>query len=85
MAQQLELGDVDCNSQATASAIDSDNGQGGPVQQNGLVNLYASDLTIQVPISVAANLCDTDIAILAAQRQLGDTTCNAVADASARG
>jgi hypothetical protein len=85
LARQLDAGDVTCDSGATATAIDSDHGNGGPVQQGGLVNLAASDLTIQVPVVVAADLCDINVAVLAGQLGLGDTTCNAVDGASARG
>jgi hypothetical protein len=34
-------------------------------------------ITAQVPISVAANVCGTTVAILSAQRKAGDAACNA--------
>lgn len=34
-------------------------------------------ITVQVPISVAANVCGTTVAILAVDRKTGDNTCNA--------
>lgn len=35
------------------------------VQQEGLVNVALEDVTIQVPIGVAANVCDLNVAVLA--------------------
>jgi hypothetical protein len=34
-------------------------------QQEGLVNVNVEDVTIQVPIGVAANVCNLDVAVLA--------------------
>lgn len=34
-------------------------------------------ITAQVPISVAANVCDTTVAALSAQRKQGDAACTA--------
>lgn len=34
-------------------------------------------ITAQVPISVAANVCGTTVALLSAQRKAGDAACNA--------
>ena len=42
------------------------------------------DVTIQVPLAIAANVCDIDINVLAAQVAAGDTTCDAAAVSSAR-
>ncbi len=51
-------------------------------QQEGLVNVALEDVTIQVPVAVAANLCDVNVAILA--RFLDDASaCEATADAAA--
>jgi hypothetical protein len=48
-----------------------------------LVTVILDDTTVQVPISVAANLCDIDVAVLAAQVESGDTTCTATSESSA--
>jgi hypothetical protein len=59
---------------------------GGPVVQEGLVNVNIGDVTIQVPIAVAANLCDVTVAALATDLFLdGEATCDAVAGAGASG
>ena len=34
-------------------------------------------ITAQVPVSVAANVCGTTVALLAAQRKAGDAACDA--------
>lgn len=59
---------------------------GGPVVQEGLINVNISGVTIQVPIAVAANLCDLTVAILATDiLEDGEATCNAVAGSGASG
>jgi hypothetical protein len=40
-------------------------------------------ITAQVPISVAANVCGTTVALLSAQRKAGDAACNATSGSSA--
>ena len=40
-------------------------------------------ITAQVPISVAANVCGTTVAVLSAQRKAGDAACNATSGNSA--
>ena len=53
-------------------------------QQSGLVNVNIEDTTIQVPIAVAANLCDIDVVVLAEQVAEGTyTTCEATAESRA--
>ena len=51
-------------------------------QQEGLVNVALEDITIQLPIAVAANVCDVNVAVLA---ELADQagTCTATADSAA--
>jgi hypothetical protein len=52
-------------------------------QQEGLVNVNLEDIDIGVPISVAANICDLDVNVLAEARQLGETACTADAESGA--
>ena len=50
----------------------------------GLVNVVIDDVTVQVPLAVAANVCDVDVAVLiAAIEDTGSATCEADADARA--
>jgi len=51
--------DADASSDATVTRS-----SGGPVSQNGLVNVNASDLEVQVPIGIAATVCDVNVAVL---------------------
>ncbi len=49
-----------------------------------LVTVIFEDNTVQVPIAVAANLCDINVNVLAEQVAAGDTTCTATAEAEAQ-
>jgi hypothetical protein len=40
-------------------------------------------ITAQVPISVAANVCGTTVAVLAAERKAGDAACKATSGSAA--
>lgn len=52
--------------------------------QTGLVNINLSNNTVQVPVAVAANVCDVNVAaILAAIRDEGDADCEADATSEA--
>ena len=50
---------------------------------DSLVNVQAGDVTVLLPIAVAANVCDTSVNALARQTKLGPATCDAVADSEA--
>jgi hypothetical protein len=53
-------------------------------RQNGLVNLNLSGNTVQIPVAIAANVCDLNVAaILAAIREDedGETNCDGAASA----
>jgi hypothetical protein len=52
-------------------------------QQQGLVNVNLSDTTVQVPIAIAANICDVNVAVLVSNLQDGSSPCNADANSSA--
>ena len=69
--------EADASSDATVTTPDS-----GPVTQNGLVNVNATDLEVQVPIGVAANVCDVNVAVLV--DQFLDTARPCLADADGR-
>jgi hypothetical protein len=52
--------------------------------QTGLVNVAVGDVTIQVPVAVAANICDVNVGVLVGElRDDGDTTCETVAGSDA--
>lgn len=63
-----------------------------PVVTGGLVNVTIVDavdisrVTVQLPIGVAANVCNVDVSVLSAQlANTGTAACNAVAGAQANG
>ena len=51
--------------------------------QIAALNDIAVPITVQAPISVAANVCDTTVAVLAAARKAGDNTCTATSGSAA--
>jgi hypothetical protein len=70
---------------AVAGAEARDGGRRGPsnVTQDGLINVNVSDNVIQVPVAVAANICNVNIAVLAELAATGGT-CDAQAGSRAR-
>ena len=81
LATQERAGGADCQADAESLASFGPGDQGGtPTQgteQDGLVNVVISEVTAQVPISVAANVCDLNVGVLAQQLRLGETSCQA--------
>jgi hypothetical protein len=90
LATQERFGGAKCDADAesTASAGPGDQngtpGEGG-FEQDGLVNVIITDVIAQVPISLAANICDVNVGVLARQLRVGETTCRARAVSLARG
>ena len=82
LAEQIREGDTTCTATTDSDAV-FENGDGDAPQQEGLVNVNISDLTIQVPVAVAANICDVAVNVLARQVRTGDAQCDADADAIA--
>jgi len=60
-------------------------GPSGPVTQSGLVNVNVSDVTVQVPIAAAINICDVNAAVLAALSDTAGASCDATANSHANG
>jgi len=83
LARQVRTGDTDC--EATAESIASPGkGSGGSNRAgDSLVNVQISDVDVFVPIGIAANLCDVNANVLAAQLRTGDATCTATAESLA--
>ena len=78
LAQQSTTGGTSCTADSTADASGPP-GPGGSQNQSGdsLVNVQIGDVTVQVPIGIAANLCDVNANVLAEQNKSGRTTCMA--------
>ena len=46
--------------------------------QRGLVNVHFDDVTVQLPVGIAANVCDVNAAVLAAAiADTGEAECEA--------
>jgi hypothetical protein len=72
-----------CEATADSTATRGPNSNGPPTKQSGLVNVLLDDVLVQVPIALAANVCDVNVAVRA---DLDDDAeaCVATADAAAR-
>lgn len=81
LAEQLDDA-ANCTALSGAHAS-SAGGGGGNNNQRGLVNLDLSNNVVQIPIGIAANICDVSANVLA--RQADDAApCTAVAAPSAQ-
>jgi hypothetical protein len=84
LANLVDAGGAQCD--ATAESLASagpSQGGGGPTTQTGLVNVNIEDNIVQIPVSVAANVCDVNVAVLAQVADTGDTACTATAQSLA--
>jgi hypothetical protein len=71
-----------CEATADSTATAGPNSNGPPTRQEGLINVLVSDVLVQVPIAVAANICDVNVAVLADIDDAAEA-CVATADAAA--
>jgi hypothetical protein len=72
--------------EATAESAASNgggNGGGPPTTQEGLVNVLVDDVLVQVPVSVAANVCDVNVVLLADIVNDDAAACDATAESRA--
>jgi hypothetical protein len=76
---------ADCTAVSGATATSTGSGGGGGGSQSGLVNLYVANNTIQVPIGIAANICDVAANVLAQGTATGPASCDATGNATATG
>ena len=80
LARQADVGPTTCT--ATAESVATPGGGGGGNQAgDSLVNVQIDDLNVLLPIGIAANVCDVNANVLAAQLDIGEATCDAVANA----
>lgn len=85
LAQNIANGDTTCDAVAGATATRAGGHGGGGGNQQGLINLYVADNTVQVPIGIAANICGVAANILAQDATTGDANCDALGNATAGG
>jgi len=76
LAQDVRDGDATCDALGTSVARNR-GGDGGPVNQQGLVNVAVTDLVIQVPVGIAANICGVAVNVLVQDTRTGDVICEA--------
>jgi hypothetical protein len=79
LVDQLQDAPADCRSDAGSEANLELAPDGGPINQQGLVNVVLSDVFVQVPIAIAANVCDVNVAVLVSD--LRDATADCQAEA----
>ena len=65
LAPALAQGPVDCEALGGSEATFVDNGGNDNTTQRGLVNVSATDTTVQIPVGIAANVCGVAIGVLA--------------------
>jgi len=78
LVDELTDGSAPCNASSNPEAIVATQ-DGGPVSQDGLVNVNLTDVVAQVPIGLAANVCDVNVAVLVDTLQDAASPCDAVA------
>jgi hypothetical protein len=82
LVSELEDGSAPCNASSNADAVVTTE-DGGPVSQEGLVNVNVTDVVVQAPISVVANVCDVTVGVLVSRLVDGASPCDATGTADA--
>lgn len=83
LAQQLDdAAACTADADSIASPGGGTGGGGGNTAGNSLVNVQVGDITLQLPIAVAANVCDVSVNVLA-QQDDDAAPCTATSDSSA--
>ena len=71
-----------CTAISRSDAKDN-GGSGGNTKQSGLVNVSVTDLTVQIPVGIAANVCNVQANVIAAGNVQDPGLCTAISDADA--
>jgi hypothetical protein len=77
LSAALVQGPVDCSALGGANATTVDNGGNDNTNQSGLVNVSATDTTVQVPVGIAANICGVAASVLAGPHIAFPVQCTA--------
>jgi hypothetical protein len=85
LVDDLQDDAAECKAIADADAITVSEPGGGGGPQEGLVNIRISDVLVQVPVAVAANICDINVAVLVGLIDDAAATCEADASSHAEG
>jgi hypothetical protein len=83
LVQDVQQGPVVCETEGVSIA-QNEGGNGQAPRQSGLVNVALVDVNVQVPVSVAANICGVAINVLATNIDQGSVDCEAIADSGAQ-
>lgn len=83
LVSDLQDDSADCVADADSTADITFAPGSGPTTQRGLVNVLVEDVAVQVPIGIAANVCDVNVAVLVDQFLDSASDCNADADSEA--
>jgi hypothetical protein len=81
LVQDLRDAAAPCESDAVSGASVERSPQ-GPASQRGLVNVNVDSLAVQVPVSVAANICDVTVGVLVDQLDDAAVPCQATGSSS---
>jgi hypothetical protein len=76
------FGGNDLCTSASRSTATGGGGGGGSTNQQGLVNVAITGNTVQVPIGIAANICNVQANVIAAGNFGGNGICRSVTTAS---
>jgi hypothetical protein len=85
LAQQLANGAAPCDAGPRSTATVAPGGTATNTQTGGLVNVNVQDTTVQLPITVAANVCNVDVNVLASNLTNNAATCTGTPTALATG
>lgn len=77
LSAALVQGPVDCDALGGATATSVDRGGNDNTRQRGLVNVSATDTTVQVPVGIAANICGVAASVLAGPHIQFPVNCTA--------
>ena len=84
LAEQEREGGAECDATAESTANPGPgNGGGGNTAGDSLVNVQIGDVTVKLPIAIAADICDVNVNVLARQNRDGGASCTADSDAEA--
>ncbi len=75
-------GSTTCNATSTVTATEPGR-QPGNTNQNGLINISLSGTSVQVPVGIALNVCNTTVALLSVNTVTGAASCTAVSSVAA--
>jgi hypothetical protein len=84
IARQFRGPGASCEATAVSDAEAGECPAGNGANQQGLVNVNIQDVCVQLPIGIAANVCEVNANVLAEQRRQGRAAvCEAFADPDA--